>query len=133
MSTAQITDVIHVLDIVLKDDWQKNIMNAKFQEDILSFLDNDKLSKLSNEVVNQLLKKPCFSEPQRAFIREKRRKSLSSRAAKRHRDGEKEKVQEMENEIQCLMGEKKQLKDQVEELLEEIRMYKEEGIDIELS
>ena len=133
MTSTQITDVIQVLDIVLKDDWQKNIMKTKLNEDILSFLDNEKLSRLSNEMVNHLLKKPCFSEPQRAYIREKRRKSLSSRAAKRHRDGEKEKVQEMQQEIELLMGEKQQLKNQVEELLEEIKMYQDEGTDIELS
>ncbi|KAI6655119.1 hypothetical protein LOD99_2408 [Oopsacas minuta] len=133
MTSRQMTDVIQVLDVVLKDDWQKNIMKTKFHEDIFSFLDNEKLSKLPNDVVNQLLKKPCFSEPQRAYIREKRRKSLSSRAAKRHRDGEKEKVNEMQQQIDSLLGVKAQLKEQVEELLDEIKMYQDDGTIIELS
>ena len=131
MSCTQIPDVVQVLDVVLKDGWQSTLLNT--HEDVFSYLDNEKLSKLSNDVVNQLLKKPCFSEPQKAFIRERRRKSLSSRAAKRHRDGEKERVQEMQNVIDSLKGEREQLKDEYENLLEEIRMYREAGIDVELT
>lgn len=131
MSCTQIPDVVQVLDKVLKDGWQVNLLNT--YEEVFSYLDNEKLSKLSNDVVNQLLKKPCFSEPQKAFIRERRRKSLSSRAAKRHRDGEKEKVHEMQNVIDSLKGEREQLRSEVEDLLEEIRNYREEGIEIELT
>ena len=132
MSCTQIPNVVQVLDIVLKDGWQSNIL-LNTHEEVFSYLDNEKLSKLSNEVVNQLLKKPCFSEPQKAFIRERRRKSLSSRAAKRHRDGAKEKAQEMQNEIDSLKGVREQLKSEVENLVEEIKMFREEGIEIELT
>ena len=54
-------------------------------------------------------------------------------AAKRHRDGEKEKVHEMQNVIDSLKGEREQLRSEVEDLLEEIRNYREEGIEIELT
>ena len=131
--SAKIDDVIPVLDIVLREGWQENLLKPQFQDDPLSFIDDEKLSKLTNEFVNQLLRRPCFSEPQRSYIREKRRKYLSSRAAKRHRDGEKEKLADMEKEIDEMKTEKEKLKMEVEELLNEIHMYQEEGVKVQLT
>ena len=106
---------------ILCDDWQSKLADTDFKD----LIDIDKLKNLGKLDYRNVTKIGLFSENDKAFISEKRRKVNNRRAAKKFRESEKTRQIEMDATVTELQRQRNVLYLERKRLLEEIRYYQQ--------
>ena len=104
---------------ILCDDWQLKLTDTDFKD----LIDIDKLKHLGKQEYRNVTKIGLFSENDKAFISEKRRKVNNRRAAKKFRESEKSRQIEMNRTVAELVQERSLLYQERQRLLQEISYY----------
>ena len=104
---------------ILCDDWQLKMADTDFKD----LIDIDKLKNLGKLDYRNITKIGLFSEKDKAFISEKRRKVNNRRAAKKFRESEKFRQTEMNFTIADLEEQRNVLHLEKQNLLDEIRYF----------
>ena len=117
-------DLIRQKDSSLRQFFVDGNQYCSQNTNLSSLLDGEKVSNITKSKLKKLLTKPCFSEEDKSYIKELRRKYRCRQTSKKHRDSEKVLEISLEIEIDCLKWEKEALKEEKECLKTEIKDLK---------
>ena len=92
--------------------------------DVLSLIDRNKVKDIPLIAFNHIIYNDCFTDAERAFIREERRKCVNRRAANVSRRRRKEEEQWDQIEVNQMLVEKDGLLEMKDNLKKEIERYK---------
>ena len=96
-----------------------------YSNNFFDLIDNDKLTAIDVNELNNILDSGCFSIPEKDYIRELRRKTMNRKTAKQSRIKDKYEYQELSGEIDALMDRKYSLAQEKEDLCKQISFYQE--------